>query len=208
MCLLSPVSIAVSSTARRLRRYSNISLLTSGILLWLRGVLSKPRLSTRAGIPMAVESAGTFFTTTELAPTFELAPMVIFPSIFAPAPMTTPSSRVGCLLPLLSFYFYVTLLIFVYIFGSVTPKEFLVPLGFGFRIELFWCSDYFILIWVAPNIFRFYAYFYLIFAYWSRWFLILWTVLKAISLGSAISIELWSLLTRYLWDSSLALSRS
>lgn len=95
-----PAGKASSSTSIRLSRYLNISLFTSGSLLCASCPLSIVRLSTRAGIPTAVEFSGTLLTTTEFAPTFEFLPMVMFPSILAPAPMTTLSSSVGCLLPL------------------------------------------------------------------------------------------------------------
>ena len=53
-----------------------------------------------AGIPTAVECGGTSFTTTEFAPIFEPVPMVILPKTLAPAPTTTPFSKVGWRLPL------------------------------------------------------------------------------------------------------------
>ena len=55
--------------------------------------------SIRAGIPAAVAPAGTSFTTTALEPIFAPSPIVIGPSIFAPAPTTTPLPSVGWRLP-------------------------------------------------------------------------------------------------------------
>ena len=52
---------------------------------------------TRAGIPITVVFDGTFLVTTEFAPIFELFPTVIGPKTFAPAPIITLSSIVGCL---------------------------------------------------------------------------------------------------------------
>ena len=49
---------------------------------------------------MAVAFAGTSFTTTAFEPTLAPAPKVMGPNILAPAPMTTPFSRVGWRLPL------------------------------------------------------------------------------------------------------------
>ena len=54
----------------------------------------------RAGMPTAVQPAGTSRTTTALEPILASAPMVIGPRILAPAPTTTPSHRVGWRLPL------------------------------------------------------------------------------------------------------------
>ena len=75
-------------------KYKNNSLFISGIWLWESGFsFFEPIIL--AGIPTAVELAGTSFTTTEFAPIFEFSPIVMFPSIFAPAPTTTPFSSVG-----------------------------------------------------------------------------------------------------------------
>lgn len=65
----------------------------------INGSLQRPFSITCAGIPIAVEHAGTSLTTTELAPIFEYSPTVIFPSTFAPAPITTPFLIVGWRLP-------------------------------------------------------------------------------------------------------------
>ena len=51
------------------------------------------------GTPTTVESSGTFRSTTEPAPMRQFFPMVMLPRIFAPPPITTPSSIVGCRLP-------------------------------------------------------------------------------------------------------------
>jgi hypothetical protein len=52
-------------------------------------------LITRAGLPTATERGGTFFVTTEPAPTMECRPTVTGPRIFAPAPIVTWLSTVG-----------------------------------------------------------------------------------------------------------------
>ena len=64
------------------------------------GPAGSRRRTTLPGIPTTVHPSGTFCTTTELAPTRALAPMLIGPRIFAPAPTSTPSPRVGWRLPL------------------------------------------------------------------------------------------------------------
>jgi len=50
-------------------------------------------------MPTTVMPVGTSWMTTELAPTRAPLPTVMGPRIFAPAPTTTPSSRVGWRLP-------------------------------------------------------------------------------------------------------------
>ncbi|MNJ72488.1 hypothetical protein D3C77_691450 [compost metagenome] len=54
----------------------------------------------RPGMPTAVAPAGTALVTTALEPILAPAPTVNGPSTLAPAPTTTPSSRVGWRLPL------------------------------------------------------------------------------------------------------------
>ena len=54
-----------------------------------------------AGIPITVVLALTDLVTTALAPTLAELPIVNGPNIFAPAPIITLSSTVGCLFPLL-----------------------------------------------------------------------------------------------------------
>ena len=63
------------------------------VVRWLAGS------TTRPGMPTTVMPAGTSWMTTELAPTRAPLPTVIGPRILAPAPTTTPSSRVGWRLP-------------------------------------------------------------------------------------------------------------
>ena len=53
------------------------------------------------GTPTAVAPLGTSCNTTAPAPTLQEHPKVMFPKTFAPEPITTASSTVGCLLPLL-----------------------------------------------------------------------------------------------------------
>ena len=62
----------------------------------LLGVGVVPLPISRAGMPTTVAPAGTAFTTTEFEPTRALSPIVIGPSIFAPAPTTTFLPSVGC----------------------------------------------------------------------------------------------------------------
>ena len=54
----------------------------------------------RAGMPTAVAFSGTSFTTTAFEPILAFLPMVIGPNTLAPAPITTPCSKVGWRLPL------------------------------------------------------------------------------------------------------------
>ena len=49
----------------------------------------------RAGLPTAVQKSGTLFVTTLFAPILQPCPIVISPKILAPAPTTTPFSKVG-----------------------------------------------------------------------------------------------------------------
>jgi hypothetical protein len=58
------------------------------------------RTTTCPGIPTTTEFEGTVLTTTAFAPMRLPVPIVIAPKIFAPAPTTTLSSRVGCRFPL------------------------------------------------------------------------------------------------------------
>ncbi len=50
-----------------------------------------------AGTPTTTQFGGTSVTTTELAPTLTLSPIVTGPKIFPPVPTTTLSPKVGCL---------------------------------------------------------------------------------------------------------------
>ena len=78
----------------------NISLLISGKSPWANLQFLSSFLIILAGTPTAVELSGTSQTTTEFAPTLEFAPIVIFPKIFAPLPITVFDLTVGCLFPL------------------------------------------------------------------------------------------------------------
>ena len=57
---------------------------------------------TLAGIPITVVKLSTFLVTTAFAPTLDCFPIVIGPSILAPAPIIASSLIVGCLFPFLS----------------------------------------------------------------------------------------------------------
>ena len=80
---------AIRRSSSSMRSHSGSGRRSTVSLLWL------VKATTWPGTPTTVALGGTLETTTAPAPMREPWPIVTSPMIFAPAPTTTPSSRVG-----------------------------------------------------------------------------------------------------------------